>query len=178
MGYQESGEVLTRGRNVEKSVLPRQEIAAGAENAEPFEKGHFTARNAEFDRRRVELKKQMARDRAAAEAELLRLSGRCDTLKEFIFDTDTAAEELENLNAIIHAEKEFASRMEQLEIRYYRSYGKYSDHLYKDSGSSSARQESALPLQYQSGIRSSLPLIGAVIFSAIIIALSMAIIFL
>ena len=178
MAYQESGDVLMRGRKVDTPPAAPQEVPAQKQSTAAGN-GNFTAHNAEFDRRRAELKKQMARDRAAAESELARLSKRCDVLKEFIFEADSAAAELENLNSIINAEKEFAARMEQLEIRYYRFYGRYSDNpLQSSSNSSSSSGETAAFVQHPSGFKSSLPLAGAIVFSALIIAAAMALIFL
>lgn len=177
MGLQESGDVLMRGRKIENSVEIQQESSLHKQTP-AVENGNFTAHNAEFDRRRAELKKQMTRDRAAAESELARLSRRCDVLKEFLIETDSAAEELENLGAIINAEKEFSARMEQLEIRYYRFYGKYSDKPHQSSGNISGSSETASSDLPRTTFKSSLPLIAAILLSSLIISISMAIIFL
>lgn len=177
MGFQESGDVLTRGRTVESNTVSQQESAVQNQSS-ALGSGNLTACNAAFDRRRNELKKQMAKDHAAAEAELARLSGRCDILKEFLLEADTAAEELENLNAIIHAEKEFANRMEQLEIRYYRAYGKYSDDLHQELFHNAGTQSSSTFVSPTRPLVNALPLIGAIIFSSLIIAAAMAMIFL
>ena len=177
MAYQESGEVLMRGRKVENSTEKPLE-KSGTLTGAPAGNSNFTAHNAEFDRRRVELRKLMARNRAAAESELARLSKRCDVLKEFLIDSDNAAGELENLGSIINAEKEFSSRMEQLEIRYYRSCGKYYDAPGQNFFHCTEKSDSTSPVQAQSNFRSSLPLIVAILFSALIIAASMALIFL
>jgi hypothetical protein len=176
MAEQESNVVLMRGRKVENNTVPRRETSLPAPGT-AVENGNFTAHNAEFDRRRSELRKQMAKNRAAAESELARLSKRCDVLKEFLFESDTAAEELENLGSIINAEKEFASRMEQLESRYYRSYGRYCDTPVHSYAERQERSESQIQV-HQSSFKSSLPLIAAILFSALIIAAAMALIFL
>ena len=177
MADQESNVVLMRGRKVENNTASQREISLPAQGTS-VENGNFTAHNAEFDRRRTELRKQMAKNRAAAESELARLSKRCDVLKEFLFESDSSAEELENLGSIINAEKEFASRMEQLEIRYYRSYGRYCDTPMQHYAVHQERGHSQSPAQLQSNFKSSLPRIAAILFSALIIALSMALIFL
>ena len=177
MGHQESGEVLMRGRQISTPAPPQQESQQPKQST-AASGGSFTAHNAEFDRRRGELKKQMARDRAAAESELARLSRRCDVLKEFLFESDSAAEELENLNSIINAEKEFASRLEQLEIRYYRFYGRYSDDPFHAVPNNSGNSESLSAAQRSFSFKSSLVLAGAVLLAAVIVAAAMAMIFL
>ena len=176
MGYQESGEVLMRGRKIDTPATVPQEVQLPKQDPSASG-GNFTAHNAEFDRRRAELKKQMTRDRAAAESELVRLSGRCDVLKEFLFETDSAAEELENLSSIINAEKEFASRLEQLELRYYRFYGRYSDDPRHTFSGSTGSRETVSTVQ-PSSFKSSLPLAAAILLAALIVAAAMAMIFL
>lgn len=177
MGHQESGEVLMRGRQI-NTPAPRQQESQQPKQSSSASDGNFTAHNAEFDRRRAELKKLMARDHAAAEAELARLSRRCDILKEFLIETDAAAEELENLSAIINAEKEFAYRLEQLEIRYYRLYGRYSDNVGQPAVKSQENGENLTMVQRPSSFKNALPLAAAVLLAALIIAAAMAMIFL
>lgn len=175
---QESPEVLTRRRDIASSSVPRQEHAGVFRSGEDRESGSFTAHNAEFDRRMTALRKLLARDRAAAQAELTRLSGRCDALKEFLFEADSISENLENLTSIINAEKEFASRMEQLEIRYNRSYGKYSDNALQIPVNAAGSSE---PAPFSNGVtpfKSFLPLSGAIILAALIIAAAIVLVFL
>ena len=174
METQEKTEILTRGRGT--AAAPAQE-RAGNSTASASGEG-FTAHNAEFDRRMAELKKRLVCDRAAAESELSRLARRCDVLKEFILENDRASENLEQLPSLVHAEKEFSVRMEQLEIRYYKYYGKFSD---RPAGERNAAQESgrmaSFPVE-RSFFKEALPLLAGMILSALIIAFAMALIFL
>ena len=173
---QDSGEVLTRGRKIESSAAVQQEQMEYT-SAKTADNGNFTAHNAAFDRRMTELRKQLARDRAAAQSELNRLSARCDVLKDFLLEADNAADNLEDLVSIIHAEKEFSVRMEQLEIRYYRAHGKFSDSLCQNSNQSSAEHDSIAYAAPQ-GFKSTLPLVFAILGAALIIAFTMMLIFL
>ena len=178
MAYQESGEVLMRGRKVENSTEKPLE-KSGTLTGAPAGNSNFTAHNAEFDRRRVELRKLMARNRAAAESELARLSKRCDVLKEFLIDSDNAAGELENLGSIINAEKEFSGRLEQLELRYYKLCGKVFENPGIGAHSSTAAQESEVAPRRQGGsFKECLPLLIGMIVSALIIALTLMLLFL
>ena len=177
MGFQDSGEVLMRGRKVENTTALQAEKTAETPRSGSGA-ANLTAHNSEFDRRRAELRRVMARDKAAAESELARLSKRCDVLKEFLLESDTAAEDLENLNAVINAEKEFASRMEQVEIRYFRAFGKYSDIPAQSSAVPAGKEESVSVSRGSADFKSSLLLAGAIVLAAFIIALSMALIFL
>ena len=174
MEPQETTEILTRGRGT--AAVPAQECV-GKRMASVSGEG-FTAHNAEFDRRMAELKKQLVCDRFAAESELSRLARRCDVLKEFILENDRAAETLEQLPSLVHAEKEFLVRMEQLEIRYYKYYGKFSD---RPAGERSSAQESerivSSPVE-RSFFKEALPLLIGMILSALIIAFAMGVIFL
>ena len=178
MEHQDSGEVLTRERsrgtafqeNSKEKSCEELPLSAG-------KNGGFTAYNAEFDRRRSDLRKRMVRDRAAAETELARLTKRCDILKEFLFEADSAAENLEDLSSIIHAEKEFASRLEQLEIRYYRYYGRFSDRA-GDPGVSGETQEFVSNTLPRSPLQESFLLVGGMLLAAIIIAVTIAAVFL
>ena len=175
---QDSGEVLTRGRKIENdSPAPRTENVRSVPAPAGGEGGSLTARNAEFDRRMTELRKQLALDRAAAQAELTRLSDRCAILRDFLLDADNTARDLEDLNAIIHAEKEFAVRMEQLEISYYRSYGKYADNASLNTRNTSGNCDCAVQTPAQGGFKSALPLMSAIVIAALIIAFAMALIF-
>jgi hypothetical protein len=176
---QDSGEVLTRGRKIENDTPPasRTENVRNIPALQGSENGCLTVRNPEFDRRMTELRKQLALDRAAAQAELTRLSDRCDILKDFLLEADNTARSLEDLNAIIHAEKEFAVRMEQLEIRYYRSYGKYADNASLNTRNTSGNCDCAVQTPAQGGFKSALPLMSAIVTAALIIAFAMALIF-
>jgi hypothetical protein len=174
MEQQETTEILSRGRG--PAAAPVQERAG--KSASPLSGENFTAHNAEFDRRMTELKKRLVCDRAAAESELSRLARRCDVLKEFILENDRASENLEQLPSLVHAEKEFSVRMEQLEIRYYKYYGKFSD---RPAGERNAAQESGRMASYpveRSFFKEALPLLAGMILSALIIAFAMALIFL
>ena len=177
MEHQDSGEVLTR----ERKVAPLQESPGEKSREElPFSTGRnggFTAYNTELDRRRSELRKRMVRDRAAAETELARLSKRCDILKEFLFEADSAAENLEDLSSLIHAEKEFTSRLEQLEIRYYRYYGKFSDRS-GERGGGGDDQELAVNAFPRNSLHDTFLLAGGMIIAAVIISVTLAAIFL
>ena len=132
--------------NQDPVVMMRQRNASTAnrENNERntpavAEKSGFTAHNAEFDRQRYELRKRLVKDKAAAEEELAVLEHRAEVLKEFLIEVETASEKLEELGSILHAEKEFSSRMEQLEIRYFRAFGKFaSQGSCSNSGSSAS----------------------------------------
>ena len=174
MEQQETTEILTRGRGT--AAVPAQERAG--KNAPSVSGEGFTAHNAEFDRRMAGLKKRLVCDRAAAESELARLTRRCDVLKEFILENDRAAESLEQLPSLFNAEKEFSARMEQLEIRYYKHYGRFSD---RPAGERNALQESdrmaSFPVE-RSSFKEALPLLTGMILSALIIAFAMAMIFL
>ena len=178
MEHQESGEVLTRERSKVTALQEnsreksREELTLSA-----GKNGGFTAYNAEFDRRRSELRKRMVKDRAAAETELARLTKRCDILKEFLFEADSAAENLEDLSSIIHAEKEFASRLEQLEIRYYRYYGKFSDRA-GEPGLSAEAQEFVSNAVPRNSLQESFMLVGGMLIAAVIIAVTIAAVFL
>ena len=175
---QDSGEVLTRGRKIENdSPAPRTENVRSVPAPSGGEGGSLTARNAEFDRRMTELRKQLALDRAAAQAELTRLSDRCAILRDFLLDADNTARDLEDLNAIIHAEKEFALRMEQLEISYYRSYGKYADNASLPQKNTAGSGEYVSSVPVQGSFKNSLPLMIAIVIAALIVAFSMALIF-
>ena len=174
---QDSGEVLTRGRKIDVPPCPRQEVN-GKALPENSGNGSFTARNAAFDRRMTELRKHLAKDRAAAQSELSRLSARCDVLKDFLLEADNAADNLEDLVAIIHAEKEFSVRMEQLEIRYYRAYGKFSDNCQQYIAPAASNTESVGSYTVRGGaFKSALPLVLAILGAALIIAFAMALIF-
>ena len=175
---QDSGEVLTRGRKIENSAAVQQEQMEYT-SAKTADNGNFTAHNAAFDRRMTELRKQLARDRAAAQSELNRLSARCDVLKDFLLEADNAADNLEDLVSIIHAEKEFSVRMEQLEIRYYRAYGKFSDNCQQYIAPAASNTESVGSYTVRGGaFNSALPLVLAILGAALIIAFAMALIFL
>lgn len=176
MEQQENSDVLMRGRgSVSVNSRKESEISApaGAGSSE-----NFTAHNPEFDRRTIELRKRMVCDRAAAEAELARLNKRCDLLKEFLFEHSSAAENLENLNSIINAEKEFSNRLEQLELRYYKQCGK----LFENSGNMSFAvpqvQESSPAARTQSSRRETWGLIIAILAAALIISLTLMLVFL
>ena len=177
MGYQDSGEVLMRGRKIENTTALQAEKTVETPGSGSGA-GNFTAHNSEFDRRRAELRKVMARDRAAAESELARLSKRCDVLKEFLIESDSAAGDLEHISAITNAEKEFASRMEQLEIRYFRAFGKYSDIPAQKSAVLNGDAESAPGVRTPADGKSFLLLAAAIVLAALIVALSQALIFL
>lgn len=177
MKQQESGEVLVRERSVAHvQELPREPQKSEQSFRSSGNSG-FTARSAEFDRRLSELRKRMVKDRAAAESELARLTRRCDVLKEFIFENGSAAENLENLNEIIHAEKEFSSRLEQLEIRYYRYYGKFSDRP-EFVDSTAAPVQTGTVEGSKVSLHEALLIGGAVILAAVIIAVAIAAVFL
>ena len=174
MEQQENTDVLTRGRGSAAGTLKK-------ENETHFSAGssdNFTAHNPEFDRRTSELRKRMVCDKAAAEAELARLNKRCDLLKEFLFEHNSTAENLEHLNSIINAEKEFSNRLEQLELRYYKHCGR----LFENSGSGSfsvpAAQESLPAARSQGGVRESLPLMIAIVLSALIVSFTLMLVFL
>jgi hypothetical protein len=175
MEQQETTEILSRGRG--PAAAPVQERAG--KSAASLSGENFTAHNAEFDRRVTELKKRLVCDRAAAESELARLTRRCDVLKEFILENDRAAETLGQLPSLFHAEKEFSARMEQLEIRYYKYYGKFSDRPAGERSSLQEREYAAgsLPVE-RSSFKEALPLLIGMILSALIIAFAMALIFL
>ena len=176
MEQQETTDVLTRGRGEVSSSIqtvsthttaPRS--AAGSDN--------FTAHNVEFDRRTIELRKTIVRNRAAAESELARLSRRCDVLKEFLFESDNTAENLEHLKALINAEKEFSQRLDQLEMRYCKFLGKFSDKL---TGEAVAERHSETPsaAEVQHSFKDQLPLVGGIILASLIVALTLMGIFL
>jgi hypothetical protein len=176
MEQQETSDVLTRERGevsssvqttVPRSSAPR--TAGGTEN--------FTAHNAEFDRRTIELRKTVIRNRAAAESELARLSRRCDILKEFLFESDSTAENLENLKSLINAEKEFSLRLDQLEMRYYKFLGRFSDKLTGEAVSE-GRSETPSAAAVQHSFKDQLPVAGGIILGALIIALTLMAIFL
>ena len=95
-----------------------------------------------------------------------------------VLGKNPAAEELENLSAIINAEKEFAYRLEQLEIRYYRLYGRYSDNVGQPAVKSQENGENLTMVQRPSSFKHALPLAAAVLLAALIIATAMAMIFL
>ncbi len=178
MEQQESTDVLTRGRGT--PVAPQKNSSESGYTVPRMGSGNdnFTAHNPEFDRRTNELRKKMVCDKAAAEAELGRLSRRCDLLKEFLFEHSSAAENLENLNSIINAEKEFSGRLEQLELRYYKLCGKVFENPGIGAHSSTAAQESEVAPRRQGRSREYLPLLIGMIVSALIIALTLMLLFL
>ena len=120
----------------------------------------------------------MVCDKAAVEAELARLNKRSDLLKEFLFEHSSTAENLEHLNSIINAEKEFSNRLEQLELRYYKQCGKVFENAGSVGTSAPAVQESAPAAQGKNSMRESLVLAAAVIVSALIVSLTLMMVFL
>ncbi|MBE6385683.1 MAG: hypothetical protein E7048_08470 [Lentisphaerae bacterium] len=177
MEQQESTDVLTRGRGSFTTLPKNNNENIGSRPVSGND--NFTAHNPEFDRRTNELRKRMVCDRAAAEAELSRLGKRCDLLKEFLFEHSSAAENLENLNSIINAEKEFSGRLEQLELRYYKLCGRVFENPGIASHSSAVSQESdGVPHRQGGSFREYLPLLTGMIVSALIIALTLMLLFL
>lgn len=171
--------------NQESGVMMRQRGSAAAvkesvdHNKVPAaEKSGFTAHNAEFDRQRYELRKRLVKDKASAAEELEVLEHRAEVLKEFLIEVDTASEKLEELNAVLNAEKEFTSRMEQLEIRYFRAFGKYSRQGNCEVSHRAGNNETPLPPTAGAIFYQALPFILGMIAAALIIAVAMALIFL
>ena len=174
MEPQENSDVLTRGRGSVSGILKKESEIAPSSGSND----NFTAHNPEFDRRTIELRKRMVCDKAAVEAELARLNKRSDLLKEFLFEHSSTAENLEHLNSIINAEKEFSNRLEQLELRYYKQCGKVFENAGSVGTSAPAVQESAPAAQGKNSMRESLVLAAAVIVSALIVSLTLMMVFL
>lgn len=172
MEQQETSDVLTRGRGEVSSPVQMTAPRTGGSGE------NFTAHNAEFDRRTIELRKTLIRNRAAAESELARLSKRCDILKEFLFESDSTAENLENLKSIINAEKEFSLRLDQLEMRYYKFLGRFSDKLTEDAVSEKNSHLPPSAAMVQHSFKDQLPVAGGIILGALIIALTLLALFL
>lgn len=175
MEQHENTDVLTRGRG---SVTASQKNTSESSASLAPSGDNFTAHNPEFDRRTNELRKRMAYDKAAAEAELARLTKRSDLLKEFLFEYSSTAENLEHLNSIINAEKEFANRLEVLEQHYYKMCGK----LFEGPGGACASvtpvQEPVSAPRGQSAFKELLPLVIAIVVSALIVAFTLLLVFL
>ena len=165
--------VLTRQRGVSGNAKENQEPSKTA----AVEKGGFTAHNVEFDRRRYELRRRLVKDKAAAAEELAVLEHRSEVLKEFLIEVDSASEKLEELSTMLNAEKEFASRMEQLELRYFRAFGKYFSHCGNDN-CNAGNGEAPLPPSAGTLFFQAVPYIIGMIVAAAIISAAMAMIFL
>lgn len=170
----DKGEVLVRERVGETPAVPAESVRKS-----PASWGSSFASEQQLERRRLELQTALERDKAAGEALLARLDRRSEALREFLLEAEKNLEKLEELKLVIHAEKEFLTRIGQLELRCARAAGRCPE-LRGGEAAGEKRQEEGTPVPQTMGgmFQQSLPMIFGMIVGALIIAGAMALIFL
>ena len=173
MEHNDNTEVLMRRRSDDAPAAVPVPPGRAASPAAPAE-------GEQLERRRLALQAALERDKAAAEVLLDRLERRSESLREFLLEAGKNLEKVEELKLVIHAEREFLSRIGQLELQCARASGKCPE-LRGGEGEPAPRESAEAPAASPGAggsFRQALPVIAGMIVSALIIGGIMAMIFL